>query len=268
MAQKVNIFNNEWCDILFKDRNQEYGAYVARRLSSKNHLKAILITVVIFIIAFVAPSTIKKVLPKREIRNVEVTALSDLKIEQNKVDPAKEIKVEEVKPVKATIKFTPPVIKPDEEVNDTAQMKTIDELKITKSAISTTTQAGVYDDPNAIDVGELTQIVEDTLAPPLVFVEQMPEFPGGEQEFRKYLANNIRYPEIAAENGIQGKVFVQFVVSKTGKITNVVVMRGIDPSCDREALRVISSMPNWIPGKQSGVPVRVQYSVPVFFVLQ
>ncbi|MCK9208711.1 MAG: TonB family protein, partial [Salinivirgaceae bacterium] len=205
--------------------------------------------------------------PKREIKNVEVTALSDLKIETKKIDPVKEIKVEEIKPVKATIKFTPPVIKPDDEVTDTVQMKTVEELNIAKASISTSDQKGVFEDPDAVDIGELNQIVEDTVSPPLMIVEQMPEFPGGEFELRKYISQHVVYPEIAKENGIQGKVFVQFVVNARGKITNVTVVRGIDPSCDREAIKVIKNMPDWIPGKQSGVPVRVQYVVPINFVL-
>jgi protein TonB len=268
MAQKVNIFNNEWCDILFKDRNKEYGAYIARRLSNKNHFKAIVITIVVFTIAIIAPSTLKKILPKGERKNVEVTELSNLILEAKKIDQIKEIKVEEIKPIKATIKFTPPVIKPDEEVNDTAVMKTVEELNISKSAISTTDQKGVFDDPNAVDIGELNQIVEDTVSPPLYVVEQMPSFPGGDQELRKYIAENVKYPEIAKENGIQGRVFIQFVINQKGKVTNAIIVRGIDPSCDKEALRVIKSMPDWIPGKQSGVPVRVQFVVPVNFVLQ
>ncbi len=99
-------------------------------------------------------------------------------------------------------------------------------------------------------------------------VEQMPEFPGGQQELFRYISENIQYPAIAKENGIQGKVFIQFVVGKDGSITNVTVLRGVDPSLDKEAVRVVKSMPKWKPGKQRGKPVYVRYQVPINFKLQ
>jgi protein TonB len=96
----------------------------------------------------------------------------------------------------------------------------------------------------------------------------MPEFPGGEAALRKYIANSIKYPVIAQENGIQGKVFVTFVVDKDGSITQAKVVRGVDPSLDKEALRVVNSLPKWVPGRQRGNPVKVSYTVPISFVLQ
>jgi protein TonB len=133
--------------------------------------------------------------------------------------------------------------------------------------ISTVDVTGVTDDPNAVDATEVNQIIEEPKEePPFTYVEQMPEFPEG--EVLTYLAKNIKYPEVAAENGISGRVFVQFVVGKTGEVSNVVVVRGVDPSLDQEAIRVIKKMPRWKPGKQNGVPVRVLMSVPVNFKLQ
>lgn len=99
-------------------------------------------------------------------------------------------------------------------------------------------------------------------------VESMPEFPGGLQELYNYLGNNIKYPVMAKESGIQGRVFVTFVVERDGSITDVRVMRGIGGGCDEEAIRVVQSMPKWQPGKQRGKPVRVQYNLPVRFTLQ
>ena len=99
-------------------------------------------------------------------------------------------------------------------------------------------------------------------------VEQMPEFPGGQAELFKYISQNIKYPPIAKENGIQGKVFIQFVVGKDGSINNVTVLRGVDPSLDKEAVRVVKNMPKWKPGKQRGKPVYVRYQVPINFKLQ
>ena len=102
-----------------------------------------------------------------------------------------------------------------------------------------------------------------------VIVESMPEFPGGQQALFKYLSDNIKYPVIAKENGIQGRVICQFTVNKDGSIVDIEVVRsGGDPSLDKEAVRVIKSMPKWKPGKQRGKPVRVKYTVPVSFKLQ
>jgi protein TonB len=99
-------------------------------------------------------------------------------------------------------------------------------------------------------------------------VESMPEFPGGEAALYKYLGENIKYPQMAKESGIQGRVFVTFVVERDGKVTDVRVLRGIGGGCDEEAIRVVQSMPKWAPGKQRGKSVRVQYNLPVKFTLQ
>lgn len=99
-------------------------------------------------------------------------------------------------------------------------------------------------------------------------VEDMPEFPGGELALRQYIANAIKYPVIAQENGIQGRVYVTFVVNTDGSVADARIARGVDPSLDKEALRVVNGLPKWKPGKQRGKPVRVSYTVPINFVLQ
>jgi len=105
---------------------------------------------------------------------------------------------------------------------------------------------------------------------PFVVVEEMPNFgEGGIDQFRnEYIAKNLKYPDVAAENGIQGRVYINFVVEPDGRVTNVKVVRGVDPSLDKEAVRVVSSSPKWKPGKQRGKPVRVQFTIPIIFVLQ
>lgn len=101
-----------------------------------------------------------------------------------------------------------------------------------------------------------------------MIVEEMPEFPGGTEALQKYLSQSVRYPVIAQENGIQGRVYIQFVINQNGEVTNATILRGVDPSLDREALRVVEAMPKWKPGKQRNRPVRVSYTVPINFVLQ
>lgn len=127
------------------------------------------------------------------------------------------------------------------------------------------------DDETVIDVAPVIETAEEEEveeAQVFFIVEDMPEFPGGELALRKYIANAIKYPVIAQENGIQGKVYVTFVVDKDGSISEAKIARGVDPSIDKEALRVVNSLPKWKPGKQRGKPVRVSYTVPINFVLQ
>lgn len=118
---------------------------------------------------------------------------------------------------------------------------------------------------------EIIEIVEEEeVAEPEIFsiVEDMPSFPGGEEELFKYLGNSMKYPSMAKDMGTQGVVYVTFVVMEDGSIQNVSVLRGIGGGCDEEAVRVVKNMPKWSPGKQRGKPVRVQYNLPIRFVLR
>lgn len=127
------------------------------------------------------------------------------------------------------------------------------------------------DETTVIDVAPVIETAaeeEEEETQVFFIVEDMPEFPGGDAALRKYLATQVNYPVIAQENGIQGKVYVTFVVGKDGKVSNARVARGVDPSLDKEALRVVNSLPTWKPGKQRGKPVNVSYTVPINFVLQ
>ena len=117
------------------------------------------------------------------------------------------------------------------------------------------------------DLKDNKEVIEEETEP-YVAVEQMPQFPGGNEALLKFISTHLRYPVIAAENGIQGTVTLRFVVSPTGEITKVEVLRQLDPACDKEALRVIKSLPQWVPGKQNGKPVPVYFTVPVRFKLQ
>lgn len=109
---------------------------------------------------------------------------------------------------------------------------------------------------------------EESSQPIFTVVETMPQFPGGDAALLQFLAKSIKYPVIAQENGIQGRVICAFVVNRDGSIVDAEVLRGVDPSLDKEALRVINTMPKWSPGKQRGKPVRVKYTVPITFRLQ
>jgi len=116
-----------------------------------------------------------------------------------------------------------------------------------------------------VDDGEEVTVVEAEI---FTIVEEQPGFPGGESALMEYLKNNIKYPQLARESNIQGTVFVTFVVEPNGGISNVKVLRGIGGGCDDEAMRVVKNMPSWSPGKQRGKPVRVQFNLPIRFILQ
>ena len=142
----------------------------------------------------------------------------------------------------------------------------------------------VQDDVETEDINinaevEQNEVIEEYVAPEVVeeevveqeifqIVEEMPAFPGGEAKLMEYVGKNIKYPQIARETGIQGRVFIGFVVEPDGSVSNVKLLRGIGGGCDEEAMRVVKSMPKWKPGKQRGKAVRVSYQIPVFFKLQ
>ena len=148
-----------------------------------------------------------------------------------------------------------------------------------------TTQIQVVEDDVEVEDIEINadvdqnEVIEEYVAPEVeeeeiqeaeifTIVEEMPEFPGGMNKLGEYLAKNIKYPQMARETGIQGRVFITFVVEPDGSVTNVQVLRSLGGGCDEEAIRVVKSMPKWKPGKQRGKPVRVSYILPVNFKLQ
>ncbi|MES1225055.1 MAG: TonB family protein, partial [Bacteroidota bacterium] len=162
-------------------------------------------------------------------------------------------------PVQQTIKFTPPKVVKDEEVEEPPP--TQEETK--EVQVATETHEG---DKNAVELPPETPVEDEGKI--FTIVEEMPSFPGGEEEMLKYVARNIKYPPVARENGITGRVYVNFYVDKDGKVQNAKVVRGIGGGCDEEALRVVRSMPQWKPGKQNGRAVNVNYNLPINFTLK
>jgi protein TonB len=125
------------------------------------------------------------------------------------------------------------------------------------------------DQDTEVEIMEFEEEAEEEEAEIFFIVEDMPSFQGkGQDGFRAWIGQNLNYPEIAAENGISGRVFVKFVVEANGSITNVQLVRGVDPALNKEAIRVIKASPKWAPGKQRGKPVRVSFTFPINFVLQ
>ena len=277
---KIDLISGSWTDLVFENRNQAYGAYALRKGTGKRNLIAI-IAVILLAIACQIGLTLKNIADEREKQRIALQeAMEMTKLEQQKKEPEvkrKEVVKQEnvekvVEKVKSSIKFTAPVIKKDNEVRPEDMMKSQDEI------LSTNTAIGAFDVKGNDEAGEVLKAKEVIATEPVkpkeeenkVFdvVEQMPSFPGGQAALMNYLNSNIKYPVIAEENGIQGRVVVQFVVGKDGSISNVHVVKSVDPSLDKEAVRVVKSMPRWIPGKQNGSAVRVKYTLPVTFKLQ
>ena len=261
---------------MFEGRNQEYGAYRLRKSTGKRNIWSIVIVLIAAVVIFSAIA-IKNVIQANQrvavTTAVEISSIQTKK--QTKVEKKAPVKIEQpkqVEKVKSSIKFTAPVIKDDEDVKPEEEMKNQDDLQKTKTTIGAFTVVG----NDEVD-GEVLKAKEEIAQPEppkeeenKVFdvVEEQPSFPGGQGALMQWLRDNIKYPVIAAENGIEGRVIVQFVVSKSGSISNVNVVRGVDPSLDKEAVRVVSNMPNWTPGKQNGTTVNVRYTLPVTFKLQ
>ncbi|MCX7954848.1 MAG: energy transducer TonB [Bacteroidales bacterium] len=151
----------------------------------------------------------------------------------------------------------PPVTDIIQVVENNQEIKNEVEIQSTEATVNTQIEAPV----------EVKQEEEVEEVINFYVIEEKPEFPGGEAAMMQWIAKNIKYPEIAKENNIQGKVFVQFIIDKDGQVKNVEVVRGVDPVLDREAVRVVSSMPQWKPGKQRGKPVKVQFQLPINFRL-
>lgn len=275
---KIDLISNEWTDLVFEGRNQAYGAYKLRKGTAKRNVWALLIVGLAAALLYLGLQLQKMAEANKKVENTQAVELAKLQTEKKKeakVETKEVIRQEPekvVEQVKSSVKFTAPVIKKDEEVKEEDEIK-LDEVQKSDKAVGAFTVEGndevggaVLKAKEDIAAPEPPKHVEETKV--FTVVEQMPMFPGGDAALMSYLANNIHYPTVAAENGVQGRVVVGFVVERDGSITDVRILRGVDPSLDREAMRVVKSMPRWTPGKQNGSAVRVKYQVPVAFRLQ
>ena len=254
-----NIVNEERREIVFENRNKEYGGYILRKKYQSYVLTALIISVLIIGLSISAPmilSVLSKINLENKLKITESIKLEEPPpIDKNTPPPPP---VEPPPPLRQTIKFTPPKVVKMEEMEEPPP--TQEQAKETQ--VSTITQEGSNDivelPPDPIVTNE-----EETV---FIAVEEMPSFPGGDQKLAELLAR-IKYPIIARENNISGYVYLSFVVDKEGKIKDAKVIRGIGGGCDEEALRVLMSLPDWRPGRQNGRAVSVKSSVRVNFTL-
>ena len=284
MAKDVDLSSKEWTDLVFQGKNKEFGAYTLRSTSVKRHTKAVVIVVVCLalIMAWVAAQSFGLFEAAEEDTNAnagqELTTIAN--VEEVEEEEEQQLDIPEPEPedvqveeeVTATQAVTEVVIK--EEVDEDRKIKDQQEV------LDNTAQLGAADHEgkeDALKEAVTKEVVEEApkVEKPkdegpvnIAMVEQKPEFPGGTAAMYTWLSNNINYPAAASEEGIQGKVTVQFIVEKNGSISNVKVVRGKHPALDAEAKRVVSKMPRWTPGRNNGQPVRVTYNLPVTFKLQ
>ena len=279
---KIDLYDPKWVDLVFAGKNQGYGAYKLRKGTSGRNIKALVILIIAAALVggFLAWKVIQQKNAEQQQAYMEAMQLAQLQQEAKKQEKKKQEQVKpkvepkkEIPVARETQKFVAPVIKKDELVKETNQMKQMDQLDA-KIAVGTETHEGAKDrtieavrndiavaTPPPAPKEEVTQKVFDV-------VEVMPSFPGGQGALIQYLNSHVKYPVVAQENGIQGRVTISFVVERDGSITDGKVARSVDPSLDKEAARVVSSMPRWTPGKQNGSAVRVKFNVPVVFKLQ
>ncbi|MBQ4917947.1 MAG: energy transducer TonB [Muribaculaceae bacterium] len=282
MAKDVDLTSREWSDIVFEGRNKEYGAYVLRVNSKRRHMKAAIWTLIgLFAIGIAVSSylSVQAYIAEQEAKitdqlDQQMVELADTQEEeeeeiQEKVEmPEPEALPEEIL---NTVKVTELLISKDEDVKAEDEIKTQDELKETETAFGATDFDKGTDDRNVVREYKNEVIVEEKKPEPeqvFTAVEQMPQFPGGDAALMKFLSSNINYPQVAMENGVQGRVIVQFVVTKNGSVGEVKVIRSVDRDLDKEAIRLCKSLPKFIPGKMNGQAVNVWYTLPITFKLQ
>ena len=280
---KMDLISRGWCDIVFEGRNKEYGAYRMRSRAGRRNAFALLM-VIAFIFGvgvIIAVKTVVNELTKNDnLDSDQVTELSQLekKEEPKKEEKKVELKYEEPKvekvQVKASIQFTVPKIEDDNLVDETKEVKRQDE--VTKSNISIAAQDYAGDGKGGINIDDLkdnqqaggTQAPKEEEVMANELVEQPAVYPGGEAAILRFIAENLKYPSIAQDQGLQGTVVLKFTVDKTGAVTDIVISKSLSRECDKAAVECVSKLKRFTPARQQGHPVPVKYTLPIRFRLQ
>lgn len=200
-----------------------------------------------------------KTVEARLVRYSELSAPPPIEIHQ---PPQTE---ERKSPKVKSVKYVEPVVKADEEVPDTSQMPTMDDLQQALPALTDSEGVDSIVVDQAIEVVPMDPPEEENKV--YTFVEQQPEFPGGISALYAYLSEHLSYPQLAKENRVSGTVIVQFIVEEDGRVTELEIARGVSPELNEEALRVLAKMPPWNPGRMNGQDVRVRFTLPVRFTI-
>jgi protein TonB len=257
---KVKVNAPAFDDIVFEARNKEYGAYSLRKKYNRTVLFALAIGIIILATAIITPYINAKALDNQAKR---AERLVEIKLE-NLDQPTEQVAPPPPPPpppadVVQQAKYVPPVVVDSVKPEDDVQLMTADEA-----------QTEVKNEEVVEVVAEVKEEVQEAEPEevPFVVVEEMPMFPGGDTELLKYIGEHTNYPEVAKENNIQGRVIVRFCVTAKGGVSQVSILKGVDPELDAEAIRVVNTLPAFKPGKQGGKPVPVWYMVPITFTLK
>ena len=282
MATQINLSSREWCDLVFEGKNKDFGAYVIRTESTKRHNEAVLWTLIgTIIFGLITFGLVKanQYLEEKRLAEMGEQVLVPFDMTQEAEESKPEL-IEDKKPEviqeeeSKTYQATELQIVEDKDVREEDEIVSQDERMQTDAIAGRVTNSEGSTDLNNF-IEHINEVVVETpvepeAKPEQIFksVEQMPQFPGGDEALLKYLSSHINYPPMAAENNIQGRVVVQFVIDKTGRVGEVKLARSVDKDLDNEAIRVCKSLPKFTPGRQNGQPVSVWYTLPVTFKLQ
>ena len=277
---KVDLKSRDWCELVFEGRNKEYGAYELRAKSGQRQVKGIIaILILIAVIALIVGIKIAAdtFMANNRDRDAELaTELSQLKKEEPQ-QKKEEIKQEYEQPevqkvaVKASIQFTVPEIV--DVVDESKKMKNQEELNRSNISIASQDYEGDVNGKGTIDDLKDNQQAGGNQAAPeedskiYTVVETPASFPGGEAALLNYVNSHLKYPAIAQEQDIQGKVVLKFVVLENGNVGQVQVIQSLESHCDQEAIRVVKSLPRFSPGKQQGKAVKSWFTLPIRFQL-
>lgn len=249
-------------EIVFEKRNKMYGAYILRKMYDKQVIKALMLSIAILIAGLAYPFVLSYTADGRGIHIWDDPGVVVITTDPPPPDAIIPTPPPPITEALKPIAFKAPEVIPGEVPDDGAFLPMEDLNKISKNIFVDITPESTFE--------KQPDIIADPIEKQETFItaEEMPFYPGGDTERLRFLADNIQYPHQASELGIQGTVYLQFVVDSKGNITDVKIMRGIGGGCEEEALRVIKMMPQWHPGIQNGKAVRVLYTMPVSFRLQ
>ena len=285
MAKRnIDLTSKEWRDIVFADKNKDFGAYVMRQESDKRHNRAFIFLIaglaaligIIIVWGIYSDKMAEKAAIEAKMQAEKMLAAQLEQMEQQEEEEPEpeeqkvEIEIPEVpQEVLATVQVTQIAIV-DDVKNEVMDME---DQKEDNTARGVVNQEGSDDADKFQAVQEAVVVKEPEPEKPkeeevFVAVEQQAEFPGGMAALMKWLSNNIRYPEAAQQNDVQGRVIVKFIVEKDGSVSQAQIVKGVDKDLDKEALRVVNKMPKWQAGKNNGVAVRSYFTLPVQFRLQ
>lgn len=270
LGSKIDLFGNEWLDVVFDQKNKNYGAYALRRQSSSNTTKALFISGTLFVLLFLSPKIINLIKGTGTIEGktdrTTVVKVQPPPFVNPEIPPPAAVEPPPAK--QSQIAFRPPIVVEDDQVtdNDPVQIKDlVDAAPGQRSVIGDPDGAIVIEGPAGKGPQGAAAAEDHTVYDLFESLEVQPTYPGGMDKFYKYLAKAIRYPAMAQDNNIQGKVFVSFIIEKNGSLTDIRIQKELGYGTDEEAIRVLKSSPKWMPGIQNGKAVRVKYNIPISF---